>query len=509
MTAPRLVVCAPSRIEASRLAPRKQPATESGAGVAVRRVGVGPRAAARAGRRLAARSARDILVAGVAGGLQTELRTGHVVVATEVRGPDGAARACPGAPLLAALLRARGLTVHLGPILSSPRVVAGARRRDLAATGALCVDMESSWLLAAAAPATAAVVRVIADPADAPLLRPASVARFRAALRTLAACRPAFDSWAAALDDRSVLLASPRSFCAGVVRAIDVVDHALTQRGSPVYVRKQIVHNVHVVADLQQRGAVFVDELDEVPDDALVVFSAHGVSPAVRENASRRKLDVIDATCPLVSKVHSEIRRFADRGDTVIFIGHAGHEETVGTMGERPADTVLVENVADARTVQVPDPDRVSYLVQTTLSVDEVADIVTILRERFPKLRAPATDDICYATTNRQRSLQAVASESDVVLVVGSSNSSNSNRLVENSRRMGVPAYLIDDASDIDPNWLVGAGKVGVTAGASAPMSLVDEVITVIGGLGAVEVRERNVTTEDIQFSLPKEVRQP
>lgn len=303
---------------------------------------------------------------------------------------------------------------------------------------------------------------------------------------------------------RTVLLASPRSFCAGVERAIEVVEHALTKHGRPVYVRKQIVHNSHVVAELETRGAVFVDELAEVPPGATLVFSAHGVSPAVRTEAERRELAVIDATCPLVTKVHAEARRFATRGDTVLLIGHAGHEEVEGTLGEAPEHTILVEDVAQARTVTVPDPARVSYLTQTTLAVDETEEIVAVLRSRFPELRGPATDDICYATTNRQHALSSVAADADLVLVIGSTNSSNSVRLVELARRAGTPAYLIDDAGDIDPAWLVGVRTVGVTAGASAPPRLVDEVVA---ALGPVTVLERETATESIRFTLPAAVR--
>jgi 4-hydroxy-3-methylbut-2-enyl diphosphate reductase len=265
---------------------------------------------------------------------------------------------------------------------------------------------------------------------------------------------------------RTVLLAAPRSFCAGVERAIEIVEHALAQRGRPVYVRKQIVHNAHVVADLEARGAVFVDDLDAVPPGATVVFSAHGVSPAVRTQAGHRALRVIDATCPLVTKVHTEARRFAARGDTVLLVGHDGHEEVEGTLGEAPERTILVPDVAAAWTVEVPDPTRVSYLTQTTLAVDETEEIVAELRARFPALRGPASDDICYATTNRQHALTAIAGEADLVLVVGSANSSNSVRLVELARRGGTPAYLIDDAGDIRPEWLDGVRVVGLTAGA-------------------------------------------
>jgi 4-hydroxy-3-methylbut-2-enyl diphosphate reductase len=302
----------------------------------------------------------------------------------------------------------------------------------------------------------------------------------------------------------TLLLAAPRSFCAGVERAIEIVERALEQRGHPVYVRKQIVHNAHVVADLEQRGAVFVDELADVPHGATVVFSAHGVSPAVRTEAAGRNLDVIDATCPLVTKVHTEARRFAAHGDTVLLIGHAGHEEVEGTLGEAPEHTILVENVTQARSVTVPDPERVSYLTQTTLAVDETAEIVAVLRERFPGLRGPASDDICYATTNRQHALSTVATEADLVLVIGSPNSSNSVRLVELARRAGTPAYLIDDAGDIRPEWLVGVHTVGLTAGASAPPRLVDEVLA---ALAPGTVLERETATESIRFTLPAAVR--
>ncbi|MFF2901297.1 4-hydroxy-3-methylbut-2-enyl diphosphate reductase [Streptomyces sp. NPDC057966] len=322
-----------------------------------------------------------------------------------------------------------------------------------------------------------------------------------------AAVRDVFGQLEAAFRPRTVLLASPRSFCAGVDRAIEIVERVLADRGSPVYVRKQIVHNIHVVRSLERRGAVFVDDLDEVPAGATLVFSAHGVSPEVREHADARRLDVIDATCPLVTKVHAEARRFAQHGDTVVFIGHAGHEETEGTLGEAPDNMVLVESVADVAALRVPDPDRVSYLTQTTLAVDETAGIVAALTERFPALRAPRSEDICYATTNRQEALRAVAADSDLVLVVGSVNSSNSQRLVELSTRQGTSAQLIDDASEIDPAHLREAAVVGLTAGASAPPELVEEVVDVLAGLGAVTVKEREVIQENVHFALPRAVR--
>jgi 4-hydroxy-3-methylbut-2-enyl diphosphate reductase len=301
----------------------------------------------------------------------------------------------------------------------------------------------------------------------------------------------------------TVLLASPRSFCAGVERAIAVVEQLLEARGGPIYVRKQIVHNTHVVAELQVRGAVFVDELDTVPDGSTVVFSAHGVSPAVRAEAAARGLEAIDATCPLVTKVHAEARRFAARGDTVILIGHAGHEEVEGTLGEAPDRMVLVQTVADVAELRVADPSRVSYLTQTTLAADETAEIIQVLSARFPALRGPASDDICYATTNRQDALSAIAEESDLVLVVGSSNSSNSLRLVELAARHGIPSYLIDGPTDIRPEWLDGVQVVGLTAGASAPPRLVNAVIAALGQLEDVTVVQRETTHENIHFTLP------
>jgi 4-hydroxy-3-methylbut-2-en-1-yl diphosphate reductase len=302
---------------------------------------------------------------------------------------------------------------------------------------------------------------------------------------------------------RTVLLASPRSFCAGVERAIEAVEQLLADRGGPIYVRKQIVHNTYVVADLQDRGAVFVEELDAVPQGATVVFSAHGVSPRVWEQAAARGLEVIDATCPLVSKVHAEARRFAARGDTVVFIGHAGHEETEGTLGEAPDRTVLVQTEADVATLRLDTAARVSYLTQTTLAVDETAGIVAALRSRFPELHGPASDDICFATTNRQRALAAIAEEADLVLVVGSENSSNSRRLVELSERLGTPAHLIEDADDIRPEWLATSRVIGLTAGASAPPALVDGVLAALRTHGPIVVAQREVTRETVRFATP------
>ncbi|WP_194836980.1 4-hydroxy-3-methylbut-2-enyl diphosphate reductase [Nocardia sp. XZ_19_369] len=306
-----------------------------------------------------------------------------------------------------------------------------------------------------------------------------------------------------------MLLAAPRSFCAGVERAIDTVERLLAapDRQGPVYVRKQIVHNTHVVADLAARGAVFVEELDEVPVGATVVFSAHGVSPAVHAQAAQRGLTVVDATCPLVTKVHAEARRFAARGDTIVLVGHAGHEEVEGTAGEAPEVTVVVDGPAEAAALQVPDESRVAYLTQTTLSVDEAEETIAVLRQRFPALHGPGSADICYASTNRQESVEAVARHSDVVLVIGSDNSSNSHRLVEVAQRQGIPAYLIDDASAISPDWIAGANTIGLSAGASAPAVLVEAVIEALRTWGPVTVRELTTAVEDITFAPPPHVR--
>ena len=491
----RATVCVPSRTEERPLGRRlRAPLT---------RTGMGPRAARRAAKSLGGAA---VAVTGVAGGVDPALRTGDVVVPERVLDAQGRlVRALPSATLVATRLRRAGFTVSTGPLVSVEHVATGAERARLRALGAVAVDMESAWLVATEAPAV--VARVVADVADDRLLRPTTVRRLRTAVQALEGLAEPLDAWCAATADRQVWLPEPRSFCAGVERAIDVVDALLRRRGAPVFVRKEIVHNQHVVSDLRARGAVFVDDLAEVPPGATVVFSAHGVSPAVRADAADRGLDVVDATCPLVAKVHAEVRRFSDRGDSVLFIGHAGHEETEGTMGERPDRTVLVETVEDARAVQVADPARVSYLVQTTLAAPEVEGIVEVLRERFPRLEAPPSDDICYATTNRQRALAAVASRCELVLVVGSRNSSNSQRLVDTARRLGAEAHLVDDASDVDLAWLLRAEHVGVTAGASAPPALVDQVLDVLGGLGSLEVRSHRLVDEDVHFTLPKEVR--
>ncbi|SHG73927.1 4-hydroxy-3-methylbut-2-enyl diphosphate reductase [Jatrophihabitans endophyticus] len=499
-----LLVVAALRSEYAALAGRV-------AGARLERCGMGPaRVAAWLAARPDAPPPGAVAVAGVAGGLDPSLRPGDVVVASEVRGTAGRVALRAAAPLVAELRRL-GLRVRYGPVLTTDTLVGGPDERErLAATGALAVDMESAPLaraFAERAPGVpVAVVRVVVDTATVPVFRAATVGNGVRALRTLRRLGPALDAWARLAGPRSVVLAEPRSFCAGVERAIDIVDLALQRYQHPVYVRRQIVHNAHVVRDLERRGAVFVDELGEVPDGTTVVFSAHGVAPAVRDEAARRDLFVIDATCPLVAKVHAEARRFAARGDTVLLIGHDGHDETEGTLGEVPGRITLVQSPAEAEQVAVADPGKVSFLMQTTLAVDEAADTVDVLRRRFPAVESSATDDICYATTNRQQAVREVAVDADVVIVVGSRNSSNSLRLVEVAQRAGTAAHLVDDATELAPEWLTGARRVGVTAGASAPPHLVDEVVGTLQALGPAEVTERVHTREDITFTLPKGV---
>jgi 4-hydroxy-3-methylbut-2-en-1-yl diphosphate reductase len=305
-----------------------------------------------------------------------------------------------------------------------------------------------------------------------------------------------------------VLLARPRGYCAGVDRAVQTVERALETYGPPIYVRRQIVHNLHVVRRLEEQGAVFVQENDEVPEGAIVVFSAHGVAPTVHEQAASRQLRTIDATCPLVTKVHLEARRFASDDYDIVLIGHAGHEEVVGTTGQAPENIHLVDNTEEAATVQVRDPERVAYLSQTTLSVDETVATVEALRERFPLLQGPPSDDICYATQNRQSAVKSIARQCELVLVVGSRNSSNSVRLTEVAREAGAAAsYLVDDAADVDPGWLEGVKTVGLTSGASVPEELVHGVLRYLAEHGFADVQEHTEVEESLLFALPPELR--
>jgi 4-hydroxy-3-methylbut-2-en-1-yl diphosphate reductase len=561
--APGLLVYAPLRFEANAVRRGLTQPTSH-----VQRTGMGATRSRKSAAQSKPGPFGAMVVMGTAAGLADGLSPGDLVVATEVT--DGETTiALPGADLLAAELRRVGLNARAGRVIQVKKIVSSSERTRLAADGYLAADMESAALVATVkglelpsgptagrdldpapsarepavgdvdpgAPARASAGSTKAGDGDAAALSlnavdaaalaaataghpvaviravsdggfgPGMVTGGMAALRSLRAAAPVAERWAAACRERTVLLAGPRSFCAGVERAIEIVERALELRGAPVYVRKQIVHNTRVVSDLEQRGAIFVDELDEVPNGATVVFSAHGVAPAVRSDASERSLSVIDATCPLVSKVHAEARRFAEKGYTVALIGHAGHEEVEGTLGEAPDSTVLVQTAADVAALSVEDPSKVAYLMQTTLAIDEAADVSGALREKFPQMRAPGSDDICYATTNRQAAVRAVAVEADVVLVAGSKNSSNSVRLVERSEREGTPAHLIDGATDIDLSWLADASVVGLTAGASAPPAVVSEIITALSGLGTVTVTERVTTTESVQFGLPREVR--
>jgi 4-hydroxy-3-methylbut-2-enyl diphosphate reductase len=375
----------------------------------------------------------------------------------------------------------------------------------------MAVDMESAWLAdgvrADDAGRPLVVVRVVLDTADHELRSLHLPGNLRRAQRRLAAVIQVLEQWAAVTGPRQVVLAAPRSFCAGVERAIEIVDRALDRFQPPVYVRRQIVHNTHVVERLEGRGAVFVNEVDEVPPGAVLVFAAHGVAPEVRVQAEQRQLRVIDATCPLVAKVHSEARHFAERGFDIVLVGHADHEEVEGTVGEVPGRITVVATHDDVDRLEVDDPDRVAYLTQTTLAVGEVEEIVGHLRERYPSLVGPRREDICYATQNRQEAVAAIAADVDLVLVVGSANSSNSRRLAEVAARSGTPAHLVDGCADIQLDWLRDARVIGITAGASAPESTVDEVVAAIASLGVVTLEERRTTEEAVMFKLPVEVR--
>jgi 4-hydroxy-3-methylbut-2-enyl diphosphate reductase len=306
---------------------------------------------------------------------------------------------------------------------------------------------------------------------------------------------------------QKLLLASPRGYCAGVDRAVDTVERALDHFGAPVYVRKEIVHNGHVVRDLSERGAVFVDDETEVPEHGVVVLSAHGVAPEVYQRCRERSLRTIDATCPLVTKVHTEAKRYAADGYTIVLIGHEGHEEVVGTMGEAPESIRLIGSVEEIDRLEIDDPSRVAYITQTTLSVDETLVIIDALRERYPQIVGPKRDDICYATQNRQNAVKQLAQDVDLVLVIGSRNSSNSNRLVDVTRELGVPAYLIDDETAIDAAWLENVETVGITSGASAPEWLVERVVSYFRGIGVEDVQSHDLVDENVHFTLPTALR--
>jgi 4-hydroxy-3-methylbut-2-en-1-yl diphosphate reductase len=413
-----------------------------------------------------------VLVADFADSSTAERYPGDLVVADELH-HDGTVSPSRASPLVVSALRRLGLRVHVGPLA-----------------------IDAGWALVNTQAAADQIIalRATADSST-------------AAGATLRAAAPAINQWAAAVDDRDVILASPRSFCAGVDRAIQIVERALERYGSPLYVRRQIVHNRSVVRNLETRGAVFVEEVDDVPEGSTVVLAAHGVAPSVRGDAAARGLHVIDATCPLVAKVHTEVRRFAADGNTVFLIGHGEHEEVVGSRGEAPENVIVVADPDEAATVRPADPRKVAYVMQTTLAADEAGRTAAVLRERFPALVAPPKEDICYATTNRQAAVREIAAQCDLVLVLGSDNSSNSQRLAEVAERCGPATYLVDDVSGVDLRWLAAARRVGVTAGASAPPHLVDELVRMLSGLGQVAVTEASIVDEKVEFSLPIEVR--
>jgi 4-hydroxy-3-methylbut-2-en-1-yl diphosphate reductase len=473
----------------------------------VQRIGMGPNRARRAASLTREGPGGAVMIAGFCGALDHDLEPGDIVLASELRGPTGTTP-CPDPTILAGHLRRGGFNVRVGPVASTQRLVVRERRRALQRSGALVVDMESAWLAPEARAQPLVTLRVVLDTHRAELHRPLrTLAGAARAYRVLRGASALVEEWAASIAEREVVLAAPRASCAGVVRAVEIVERVLAERGTPVYVRKQIVHNAHVVGELERRGAVFVDEVDEVPDGATVVFSAHGVSPAVRAEADARQLDVVDATCPLVAKVHAEARRFAEGGREIVLIGHNGHEEVEGTVGEAPEHMHVISSAGDIEQLELADPGRVAYLTQTTLAVDETVGIVDALRNRFPALVGPSSDDICYATQNRQDAVRALAEDCELVLVVGSENSSNSRRLVEVAERAGCRARLIGDAGEIPPEVLTGVHRVGVTAGASAPEALVEEVVRALDGLGGVTVSERTVAQEDVHFKLPPRLR--
>lgn len=495
-----LALLAPLRLEALAVA---------GSGVPVVRLGMGPLRAAASTRRFIETSGVDQAVAltGLGGALDPDLVPGDIVVARRLVHPDGKQVAeIPSAPLIAGELCRRGLHARTGTVVTTNHIVAGEERSRLRQMADV-VDMESAAVagLLSTRGTPVAVVRAISDAPGRELLSAGAVGVARA-LGSLHRAAPVLSAWAGTLGPRSVYLADPRSLCAGVRRAIETVHRAIARFGAPVYVRRQIVHNAHVVGELEAAGAVFVEELDEVPDGATVVFSAHGVGTAVQDEARKRGMQTVDATCPLVTKVHHEAKRFAGAGRQVVLVGHRGHDEVEGTMGTVP-DIRLVSTSDDIARLDL-DPDKpTAVITQTTLAIDDVTGIIAGLDEHFSDLVHPSASDICYASQNRQEAVRAMAPECELVIVVGSSNSSNSNRLVEVARRAGVAAHLVDDESQVELSWLTGRDRIGITAGASAPECLVQRVLSCLAGLGPVTVTERTATQENVTFSLPLEVR--
>jgi 4-hydroxy-3-methylbut-2-enyl diphosphate reductase len=469
-------------------------------------IGAGRQRASRAGAKLAARLDEQTAVAlvGVAGALAPELVPGDIIIASELRSTESAtSRDLPGSSLLTAEFRRSRHRVRLGPLVTSPTYVPSSGRASLAASGAIAVDMESSWVMDYLPKNPLAVVRSISDTTTTGPMRGGL-----RALGSLSSAREPLERWARACGEHEIILASPRSFCAGVERAIETVERALERFGAPVYVRRQIVHNLHVVRNLETKGAIFVEELSEVPENATVVLAAHGVSPEIRRQASERdNLTVIDATCPLVAKVHTEARRYAAQDFNLVLIGHVEHEEVEGTYGEAPERIRIVANVEEVASLDFDRDAPIAFLTQTTLATDETAEIVGALRRRYPDIAAPASDDICYATQNRQDAVRSIAHRCDLMLVVGSENSSNTARLVEVAEREGCRAVLLEDATQLELGWLSGARSIGITAGASVPDALVHDVVGAISSLGPVHLSEERIVQETVHFALPTRVR--
>jgi 4-hydroxy-3-methylbut-2-enyl diphosphate reductase len=469
-------------------------------------IGTGRDRAQQAGERLAAHldELTAVALVGVAGALAPQLVPGDLIIASELRSTESVtSRTLPGAAMLSAEFTRSRLAVHTGPVVTSPKYVPASERESLAASGALAVDMESSWVMDYLPNNPLAVVRSISDTTT----RGPVFGGLRA-LGSLSAARGPLERWARACGEHEIILASPRSFCAGVERAIETVEGAISKFGAPVYVRRQIVHNLHVVRGLERRGAIFVQEIDEVPDGAIVVLAAHGVSPYVRRQATERgSLNVIDATCPLVAKVHAEARRYAAQDYNIVLIGHPEHEEVEGTFGEAPERTRIVTSVSDVARLDFERDQPIAFLTQTTLATDETAEIISSLRARYPHIAAPSTNDICYATQNRQDAVRSIAHRCDLLVVVGSSNSSNTARLAEVAQREGCRVELIEDATQLELGWLAAVRSIGVTAGASAPELLVHDVIGAISSLGPVYLSEEIVVQETVRFPLPTKVR--
>ena len=526
----RLLVLAPLRVEASAL-------RRAGGARRVIVTGMGPAAAAKAVRALDGAADGPVAVAGFCGSLRDGVEAGDVVVASEVRGPGGVV-SLPSAAAVSHSLRRSGLTVHVGPILSTDHVVRGSERGRLATHGALAVDMESFWLVSgvharrAAADLDAAdaagvghgqrpgvegagdhriaVVRVVSDSPRSGFGPAGLLTSGVKGLRGLTRVGGCLEDWAAAIGARTVLIAAPRSFCAGVCRAIAITEQALARFGAPLYVRREIVHSRHVVDLFRDRGVVFVRELNEVPPGRAVVLSAHGVSPAVRAEAQARGLETIDATCPLVARLHARARMLVDQGHRIVFVGKKGHDETEGVVGEAPDSIAVVEDQGDVDRLDGGDLPAsephalanmpIATLTQTTLVPQEVEGLVAGLRERFPHLIVPQITDVCYASRNRQEAVRRVAPECDWFLVIGSANSSNSRRLMEEAERMGTPAALVDDETDLDLARLVGVRTLGLTAGASAPEVLVERMLAFLGSFGPLEVRELGIGADEAGF---------